>query len=73
MTRIFSVNSNAVHNDVLSILKLENNNLFLASSCQADETLVKQILFNSFYSFSKGFSNDYSELKYAEYVGDLFS
>ena len=69
----FKVNSNAVHTDVLSILKLENKNIFLASSCQADETLVQQILFNSFYSFSKGFFNGYSKLKYAEYVGDLFS
>ena len=52
---ICSVNSNEIHNDVLSILKLENKNVFLATNSQADETLVKQILFNSFYSFSKGF------------------
>ena len=45
------VSPNSIHKNVLSILKLENKNVFLASSDQEGESLVQHIIFNSFYSF----------------------
>ena len=47
------VSPNSIHSNVLSILKLENKNVFLASNDQG-ESLVQQIIFNSFYSFRQG-------------------
>ena len=67
------VSPNSIHQNVLSILKLENKNVFLASSDQDGESLVQQIIFNSFYSFRQGLFIKLTQFQFCEHFMIYFN